>query len=90
MHQIHQYAQGEDSESINKVRKLCEKYFPLSPKEAFEKINRFVISDNKGVSWVIFSRTFQSIPYDDKKPLDDYLPRVSEVLKIRSIYKAIK
>lgn len=87
---LNQYAQGEHRNSIDEVRNLCKQYFPLSHEEAFRKINRFVISDDKRVSWVIFSRTFQSIPYDDKNPLDDYLPRISEVLTIRSTYKAIR
>ncbi len=87
---ILKYSQGEHRNSIVEVRNLCELYFPHSHEEAFRKINRFVISEDKRVSWVIFSRTFQSIPYEDKNPLDDYLPRISEVLTIRSTYKAIR
>ncbi|UCG90380.1 MAG: hypothetical protein JSU57_01220, partial [Candidatus Heimdallarchaeota archaeon] len=58
--------------------------------EAFEKLARFAKSRNKRVPWVIFSRTFQSIQYDDRNPMEDYNPRVSEVLTITSKYKVVK
>ena len=90
MNHLHLYAQGDQIDTIDKVKNLCVEYFPSNHEEAFQKLNRFVISDNKRVSWVIFSRTFQSIPYDEKDPLYDYTPRISEVLTIRSTFKVIK
>ncbi|MHA1975639.1 MAG: hypothetical protein ACW98F_06455 [Candidatus Hodarchaeales archaeon] len=87
---LHLYAQERENASLEKVRDLCNKYFLNDPEDAYQKIHRFVTSDNKRVAWVIFSRTFQKIPYDDKDPLDDYTPRVSEVLIIKSTFIAIK
>ncbi len=87
---MHLYAQDPEKTSLQKVNDLCIQYFQDDPEDAYQKIKRFVTSDNKRVAWVIFSRTFQEIPYDDKDPLDDYTPRVSEVLIIRSTFIAIK
>ncbi len=87
---LHLYAQNNEETSLKKVKDLCHQYFTQDPDDAYQKINRFVTSDNKRVAWVIFSRTFQQIPYDDKDPLDDYTPRVSEVLIIKSTFLAIK
>ncbi|MHA1236364.1 MAG: hypothetical protein ACTSR4_03990 [Candidatus Hodarchaeales archaeon] len=90
LRKIHIFSQKRSIEDLKKVEDLCEQYFPSSPEEAFQKIKQFVESKNKRVSWVIFSRTFQSVAYDDRNPLDDYIPRVSEVLTIKSMFKAVK
>ncbi len=90
LEQLHIYAQNKESSSLEKVKDLCSQYFQDDPEDAYQKLDRFVKSDNKRVAWVIFSRTFQQIPYDDKDPLDDYTPRVSEVLIIKSTFIAIK
>ena len=87
---MHLYAQDQEKTSLEKIKSLCSQYFLNDPEDAYQKVNRFVTSDNKRVAWVIFSRTFQQIPYDDKDPLDDYTPRVSEVLIIKSTFIAIK
>ncbi len=87
---MHFYAKDQEKHSLEKVKELCNQYFLNDPEDAYQKIYRFVTSDNKRVAWVIFSRTFQQIPYDDKDPLDDYTPRVSEVLTIKSTFIAIK
>jgi hypothetical protein len=90
LRKIHTYSQKGEHEDLAKINDLCKRYFPSSSEEAFQKIKAFVESENKRVSWVIFSRTFQSINYDNRNPLDDYNPRVSEVLTIKSTFKAVK
>ena len=90
LRKIHIFSQKRSIEDLKKVKDLCDQYFPSNPEEAFQKIKQFVESKNKRVSWVIFSRTFQSVAYDDRNPLDDYIPRVSEVLTIKSMFKAVK
>ncbi len=87
---MHLYAQDQKETSLQKVKDLSFQYFRDEPDDAYQKIKRFVTSDNKRVAWVIFSRTFQKIPYDDRDPLDDYTPRVSEVLIIKSTFIAVK
>ena len=90
LRKIHMYSQERSIEDIKKVKDLCDQHFPSNSDEAFQKIKQIVESKNKRVSWVIFSRTFQSIAYDDRNPLDDYNPRVSEVLTVKSVFKAVK
>ncbi len=90
LRKIHTYSQKRTNEDLRKIKDLCIQYFPSNPDEAFQKIKQFVESKNKRVSWVIFSRTFQSIAYDDRNPLDDYNPRVSEVLTVKSMFKTVK
>ena len=84
------YSRTSTPELLAEIQKLCEQSFGSEGKEAFQRLSHFVKSTNKRVSWVIFSRTFQSIPYDDRNPLDDYAPRVSDILVIKSIYRVIK
>jgi len=80
------YNQNKSPELLSDIKNFCEEMFE-NWKEAFDKLSRFVKSENKRVAWVLFSRTFQSIPYDDRNPLEDYSPRVSDVLTINSRYK---
>lgn len=84
------YSRNRIPEVLNEIRDLCEQSFGNKGDDAFERLSRFVKSQNKRVSWVIFSRSYQSISYDDRNPLEDYNPRVSEVLTINSKYKIIK
>ncbi len=84
------YSRNRTPELLNEIQALCEQWFGNEGDEAFQRLSRFVKSQNKRVSWVIFSRSFQSIEYDDRNPLEDYSPRVSEVLTITSKYKIIK
>ena len=88
--QLFLYSENKDRESLHKIEELTEKYFTNESTDAFQKLKRFVESDNKRVSWVIFSRTFQFIPYDDRNPLDDYTPRISDILVIKSTFKVVK
>ena len=85
------FAKNPSSSKQKDIEDFCKKIFPKSEfQDAFEKICRFIESENKRVAWVIFSRTHQLIPYDDRDPLEDYNPRVSEVLTISSKYKTIE
>ena len=83
---LHNFNHNQSSEQLAEIRTFCDQFFD-NGEEAFDKISRFVKSENKRVAWVLFSRTFQSISYDDKNPLEDYTPRVSDVLIINSKYK---
>jgi hypothetical protein len=85
---LNQYNQNTTPELFSTIESFCEQAFD-NAEEAIEKIMRFVKSQNKRVAWVLFSRTFQSISYDDRNPLEDYNPRVSDVLTINSKYKII-
>lgn len=84
------YSRNRLPEVLEEIRTICEQSFGLKAEDAFQGLSRFIKSQNKRVSWVIFSRTFQSIEYDDRNPLEDYVPRVSEVLTISSKFRIIK
>ncbi|MFW9903990.1 MAG: hypothetical protein ACFFFH_06625 [Candidatus Thorarchaeota archaeon] len=84
------YSRNRIPEVLEEIRTLCEQSFGGKAEDAFQGLSRFIKSQNKRVSWVIFSRTFQSIKYDDRNPLEDYVPRVSEVLTITSKFRIIK
>ena len=84
------YSRNRLPEVLEEIEALCEQSFGKKADDAFQRLSRFVKSQDKRVSWVIFSRTFQSIQYDDRNPLEDYNPRVSEVLTITSKFKIIK
>ena len=90
LRKIHDYSQNRTKDNIQKLEDLCIQYFPSNSGEALQKIKQFIDSNNKRVPWVIFSRTFQFIEYDSRNPLDDYSPRVSEVLTLKSSFKAIR
>ncbi len=85
---LNQYNQNRTPELFSEIKSFCTQAFD-DAEEAIEKILRFINSQNKRVAWVLFSRTFQSISYDDRNPLEDYSPRVSEVLTINSKYRII-
>ncbi|MFX1505364.1 MAG: hypothetical protein ACFFDC_04530 [Promethearchaeota archaeon] len=84
------YSRNRLPEVLEEIRTICEHSFGVKSEDAFQGLSRFIKSQNKRVSWVIFSRTFQSIEYDDRNPLEDYVPRVSEVLTISSKFRIIK
>ena len=84
------YSRNRLPEVLKEIRTICDQTFGMKAEDAFQGLSRFIKSQNKRVSWVIFSRTFQSIEYDDRNPLEDYVPRVSEVLTIFSKFRIIK
>ncbi|MHA2225523.1 MAG: hypothetical protein ACXAC8_09990 [Candidatus Hodarchaeales archaeon] len=84
------YARNRNPEMLTEIKDFCDKYFGDEGDKAFQRLSRFVKSENKRVSWVIFSRTFQRIEFDERNPLEDYTPRLSEVLTITSKYRLVK
>ena len=64
----------------DELKELCDRYFPDEAEEAIKLLQRFIKSDQKRVPWVLFSRTFQLIPYQEKNPLEGYLPIKDEII----------
>ncbi len=83
------YSRNPDFNLLDEIKEVCGQNFGDEAEQAFKKVFRFINSENKRVSWVIFSRHFQRIEYDYKNPLEDYFPRVSEVLTIKSRHKLV-
>lgn len=84
---LYKYGKTQTPELQKQIIDSCFHYFGDGGSEASNNLIRFVKSENKRVAWVLFSRSFQSISYDNRDPLEDYIPRVSEVLTIRSKYR---
>ncbi|MFX0207910.1 MAG: hypothetical protein ACFFDT_18115 [Candidatus Hodarchaeota archaeon] len=84
------YSQTPNPKILQEIEELCIQHFGDEGIDAFNKLSRFIKSSDKRVAWVLFSRHFQRIEYDDRNPLEGYNPRVSEVLTISSKYKLIK
>lgn len=80
------YIENKNETTLNTIRELCNTHFGDQGKDAFEKIKRFLEGQTR-VAWVIFSRHFHKIVYDDRNPLEDYHPRVSEVIIVFSKYR---
>ncbi|MHA1214139.1 MAG: hypothetical protein ACTSR2_14685 [Candidatus Hodarchaeales archaeon] len=90
LEKLGKYVKTNSTDILDEIKQMCEQYFGQDGKDAFNKLSRFVESENKRVAWVIFSRHYQSIKYDDRDPLEDYTPRVSEVLTINSKYRLVE
>ncbi|WP_455142996.1 hypothetical protein [Candidatus Hodarchaeum mangrovi] len=90
LERLGEYSRNQSEEIINDIKEMCYLYFGEDGKDAFEKLSRFIESENKRVSWVIFSRHYQSVKYDYSDPLASYTPRITEVLTIKSKYRLIE
>jgi hypothetical protein len=89
LEKLSNYSRNPDFNLLNEIKEVCEQNFGEEAEDAFKKVYRFIDSENKRVAWVLFSRHFQRIDYDAKNPLEDYNPRVSEVLTIKSRHKLV-
>ena len=63
------------------LKELCRDFFDKEADQSYERLLDFVQTKNN-VSWVLFSRTFQFIPWEEKNPLEGYLPRVNPIKRI--------
>ncbi|MFW9990649.1 MAG: hypothetical protein ACFFD4_01190 [Candidatus Odinarchaeota archaeon] len=73
--------EGDDS-ARERIREICTKNFGEEADKAVERLERFATSEQKQVSWVLFSRTNQFIRYEQAKPFDNYYPRQTSVLLV--------
>ena len=62
------------------LRDICEQYFN-EPEKAYNSLVIFA-EKRTNVSWVLFSRTWQFIPYSEINPLEGYLPQKHIIKKI--------
>ncbi len=70
------------------IEQTCAKHFGKEADRALDRLIKFATSDAKRVSWVLFSRTTQFIPYETRSCLEAYQPRERDILviKTREIY----
>ena len=76
---------GYENELVDKfksdLKKLCEQYIPDDSERSFERLVKFAKTKHN-VSWVLFSRTCQKIPWEERDPLEGYLPRKNPIKKV--------
>jgi len=80
---LRDFAQAQETnqeEFILPLQALCNKYFEKDAQRSFDLLIKFA-RKRQNVSWVLFSRSQQFIPYTESNPLEGYLPRKNEIMK---------
>lgn len=89
---LREFSKKEDHEekiiAKEKLNELCTTYFPKDAARAMKLLTKFTAS-RRNVSWVLFSRTIQFIPFKDTNPLEGYKPKLNEIIKTR-IFEKLK
>ena len=63
------------------LRNICDKYFEEEAERSYNRLINFT-KTKENVSWVLFSRTCQFIPWEEKNPLEGYVPRQNPIKKV--------
>jgi hypothetical protein len=71
-------------QSKSQLRSLCETYFTEEAERSYNRLINFA-KTKENVSWVLFSRTCQFIPWEEKNPLEGYIPRQNPIKKVNII-----
>lgn len=80
--------QGKKNEAKNTLEDICKLHFPKEAQRAIKLLMKFSGS-RRNVSWVLFSRTIQFIPFEEKNPLEGYKPKLNDILKTQ-IFETLK
>ncbi len=67
-------ASHDDPKALNELEEMCRKYFRNDAEVTKNRLIKFFTKDSQ-VSWVLFTRTAQTIPHDESNPLEDYVPQ---------------
>ena len=65
----------------SELNELCIRYFKDESERSFKRLINFA-KTKENVSWVLFSRTCQFIPWEEKNPLEGYVPRQNPIKKV--------
>ncbi|MHA1983282.1 MAG: hypothetical protein ACW967_02930 [Candidatus Hodarchaeales archaeon] len=68
-------------QSKSHLRDLCVTYFKEEAERSYNRLINFA-KTKENVSWVLFSRTCQFIPWEEKNPLEGYIPRQNPIKKV--------
>jgi hypothetical protein len=69
------------NQAKDQLKQICELYLGAEAGRHFERLINFA-EHKRNVSWGIFSRTCQFIPWENKNPLEGYLPRKNSFKRI--------
>ncbi len=67
------HAAKGDQNALDELGNMCQTYFGNDAEVTKNRLIKFFTQDSQ-VSWVLFTRTAQTIPYDETDPLEDYAP----------------
>ena len=84
------FKQKGTEEIAEQLKMKCFQCFETKGKEAYEQLNRFIESQNKQVAWGLFARSFKMCNYNERDPLEEYIPKISEIITSHSKYKLIR
>ncbi|MHA2331384.1 MAG: hypothetical protein ACXAEU_05100 [Candidatus Hodarchaeales archaeon] len=73
--------EGDDT-ARERIKKMCSEHFSDEVEKSVQRLEKFATSEQKRVSWVLFSRTNQFIRYEQANPFEDYYPREASVLLV--------
>jgi len=85
---LHRQKNQEDAE--RRIREILEEKVGEEAKRAYERLQRFATHNEKRVSWVLFSRTIQFLPFEMSNPLEGYQQRSVEIVKVQTIERLVK
>ncbi|MFW9915820.1 MAG: hypothetical protein ACFFGZ_09455 [Candidatus Thorarchaeota archaeon] len=82
---------GEQQEEAKKrIKEVLEKHTEEEADRAFDRLVKFATSPEKRVSWVLFSRTIQLLPFEKDSPLEGYQPQSVEIIKVVTSEQLVK
>ncbi|MFX0114684.1 MAG: hypothetical protein ACFFB3_09055 [Candidatus Hodarchaeota archaeon] len=65
-----------------RIKEILEETAGEEAERAFSRLQKFATSLERRVSWVLFSRTIQFLPFEKSNPLEGYQPQSVEIIKI--------
>ena len=84
------HRQKNQEEAERRIREILEEKVGEEAKRAYERLQRFATHNEKRVSWVLFSRTIQFLPFEMSNPLEGYQQRSVEIVKVQTIERLVK
>ena len=63
------------------LKEFCDRSFADESERSFNRLINFA-KTKENVSWVLFSRTCQFIHWEERNPLEGYIPRQNPIKKV--------
>ena len=76
------HLQENQEEAEIRIKEILEETAGEEAERAFSRLQKFATSLERRVSWVLFSRTIQVLPFEKDNPLEGYQPQSVEIIKI--------
>jgi hypothetical protein len=76
------HLQENQEEAEIRIKEILEETAGEEAERAFNRLQKFATSLERRVSWVLFSRTIQFLPFEKDNPLEGYQPQSVEIIKV--------